>query len=149
MSADLHSEVITVITPPRTVQPCTAAQLAAEAGVSRRMIFLGLKVRRAGCEEMHRMIRDGSLSMNLAAVLVDLFPSHDDQRVVLAEFATLRPREWLGFARRVAALMNGENPRVTEPEPMGSGHRTALKPGSSANRLPSCADSNCHEGEAS
>lgn len=89
----------------RTVQPCTAAQMAAEAGVSRRMIFLGLKVHRAGCEEMHRMVRDGPLSMNLAAVMVDLFPSHDNQRVVLAEFATLPPREWLGFARRVAALM--------------------------------------------
>jgi hypothetical protein len=37
-------------------------------------------------------------------VLVVLFPIHDDQCAVLAEFVTLPPRRWLGFARRVAAL---------------------------------------------
>jgi hypothetical protein len=90
------------------VQACTsgdrAAQMAIEAGVSRRMIFLALKVRRLGCEEIHTMLRDGPLSMSLAAVLVDLFPNHDDQRTVIAEFPTLPVREWLGFARRVHEL---------------------------------------------
>lgn len=110
MSADLHSEpaiLKRLQDTPRTVQTCTAAQLAAEAGVPRRAIFQALKVRRKGCPELFDMVRDGTASLNLAVAMVDLFPSHDDQRVVLAEFATLPQRQWLGFARRVAALMKG------------------------------------------
>jgi hypothetical protein len=104
----VHPDAGPLRTTAKGVHACTAAQMAAEAGVSRRMIFLGLKVQRAGCAELHRMIRDGSVTMSLAAVLVDLFPNHDDQRTVLAEFATLPARQWLGFARRVAALMKGQ-----------------------------------------
>jgi hypothetical protein len=91
------------------VQPCTAAQLAAAAGVSRRMIFLALKVHRDGCAELQAMTIAGRATMNLAAVLVDMFPNHDDQRAVLAELPTLPKREWLGFARRVAALVKGDS----------------------------------------
>jgi hypothetical protein len=103
MSAALHPEAVTETTRP-AVQPCTAAQMAAEAGVSRRMIFLGLKVHLEACPELWQMVRDGSATMNLAAALVDMFPNHDDQRTVITEFSTLPVREWLGFARRVAAL---------------------------------------------
>jgi hypothetical protein len=93
--------------PPKPVQTCTAAQMAAEAGVPRRAIFQGMKVRREGCPELFQMVLEGKASMNLAVALVDMFPSHADQRTVMAEFATLPAREWLGFARRVAALTNG------------------------------------------
>lgn len=92
------------------VQHCTADELAAAAGVSRRMIFLALKVQRAGCPEVLQMVRADAMTMNLAAVLVGLFPSHDDQRTVIAEFATLPPRQWLGFAQRVSALTKGGLP---------------------------------------
>lgn len=135
MSAALHPQVVTVT----TRHPCTAAQMAAAAGVSRRMIFLALKVQRAGCEEMHRMLRDGSLSMSLAAVLVDLFPNHDDQRVVLTEFATLPPRQWLGFAQRVSALMG-----PARKHPQKQPHSIHPEAGALAMRLPSHANGKCH-----
>lgn len=113
MTAALHPEQVE--SDSTRVQPCTVDQMAREAGVSRRLMFLALKAHRGGCAELHGMMRDGSLTANLGAVLVDLFPHHDDQRVVLAEFATLPQRQWLGFARRVAALMAEETTPKTGP----------------------------------
>jgi hypothetical protein len=87
------------------VQPCTVEQMARQVGVSRRLMFLAMKAHRGGSDELRRAMKDGVLTVSLGAVLVELFPNHDDQRTVLAEFSTLPPRQWLGFARRVASLM--------------------------------------------
>jgi hypothetical protein len=78
--------------------------MAREAEVSRRLMFLAMKAHHAGCDELRQAMVSGSVTVNLGAVLVVLFPIHDDQCAVLAEFVTLPPRRWLGFARRVAAL---------------------------------------------
>jgi hypothetical protein len=88
-----------------TVQPCTVSQLCETSGVSRRMFFLAAKVQREACPDLWLMVRDGQATMNLAVSLVDLFPSHDDQRTVLRELETLPVRERLAFAKRVATLM--------------------------------------------
>jgi hypothetical protein len=111
----------------------TAAQICETAGISRRMFFLAAKVQREACPELWLMVRDGRASMNLAVSLVDLFPSHKDQRTVLREFETLSVRERLPFAKRVAALMKSRpvsvtgsplqrttsNPLLTEAKPSG------------------------------
>jgi hypothetical protein len=116
MSAALHPVDPNPIAPPHgsraseapdsiRVQPCTVEQMARQAGVSRRLMFLAIKAHRGGCDELRRAMVDGTVTANLGVVLVDLFPTHDDQRTVLREFRTLPPRQWLDFARRVAALM--------------------------------------------
>jgi len=117
MSAALHPDGGNTVVPPKSgraslhgeeidqVRPCTVHQMACSAGVSRRLMFLTLKAHRGGCDELRQAMADGRLTASLGAVLVDLFPSHDDQRTLLAEFATLPARQWLAFARRVAALM--------------------------------------------
>lgn len=111
----------------RKVQPCTIAQVCAAAGISRRMFFMATKVQREACPELWQMVRDGRVTMNLAATLADMFPHADDQRAVIAEFSDLPSRQRLGFARQVAALMTrgsspaepGANPAQTDSEPAG------------------------------
>jgi hypothetical protein len=162
MSADLHSvasaslspetrshgeEVVTVT----TQQQPSIAQLAAAAGVSRRMIFLGLRVHREGCPELVRLVIDGTVTMNLAVELVTLFPNHDDQRVAMAEFSSLPARKWLEFVRLLERMSREkETPSKTAPkvgrlnEPKNGAVQTPPKTGALAMRLPSGADSKCH-----
>ena len=105
-------------------------QLAAEAGVSRRLMFLAFKVKREGCAEMLEPIRVGTLSVSLAAQLVDMFPDHDDQRTVMAEFETLPPKQWLSFARRVRNVMDGnttESGGVSLEHPQNRGRSISPK----------------------
>jgi len=106
MSAALHLSAVADNT--AGVQACTVAELAAAAGVSRRLVFLIQKAHRDGCAEVFAAVLDGSLTGSLAAELVTLFPHHDDQRAMLAEFKTLPTRKHLAFARQVAAICRGE-----------------------------------------
>ena len=84
MSADLH---------------LTAQQLCTAAGISRRMFFNALKVRRNGCEELHDLVKSGGVSMNLALEVARF--DHAGQRLILAEFPTMKPRDRAGFVELV------------------------------------------------
>ena len=87
MSADLHP---------------TAQQLCAVAGISRRMFFNAMKVRREGCEELNDAVKDGSVTMNLALDLLAF--DHDGQRVILAELPSIKPRQRAGFVELVREI---------------------------------------------
>jgi hypothetical protein len=145
MSAALHPAQISShnLAPAGTVD-----SMARAAGVSRRLVFLVMKAHRGGCEEVRQAIVDGTLTGSLAAVLVELFPNHDDQRTMLAEFATLPRREWLGFARRVAALVAAE--KTPKPCPLNTPEVGAVSippnQGAFATRLPSRTDGTCYAG---
>ena len=91
MSADLHP---------------TALQLCAVAGISRRMFFNALKVRRNGCNELTDLVKAGDVSMNLA-LEVSRF-DHASQRLILAEFPTIKPRDRAGFVHRVRLINEQE-----------------------------------------
>jgi hypothetical protein len=91
MSADLHP---------------TAQQLCAAAGISRRMFFNALKVRRNGCGELNDLVKSGNVSMNLA-LEVSRF-DHAGQRLILAEFAAIKPRERAGFVERLRLILEQE-----------------------------------------
>ena len=77
----------------------TAQQLCAGAGISRRMFFNALKVRRNGCDELHDLVKSGDVSMNLALAVSGF--DHAGQRLILAEFPTIKPRDRAGFVERV------------------------------------------------
>ncbi|WP_426148623.1 hypothetical protein [Polaromonas sp. DSR2-3-2] len=79
MSADLHP---------------TAQQLCTAAGISRRMFFNALKVRRNGCEELNDLVKSGGVSMNLALEVARF--DHAGQRLILAEFPTIKLRDRAG-----------------------------------------------------
>ncbi len=116
-SADLHSP--------------TADQICKAAGISRRMFFLAQRVQKAACPELWRQIRDGDVSMNLAAALVE-FGNHDSQRMIMAEWADIPTRERLAFVKAVmeahlkvhgctatAEHDSTGNPAETDAEPSG------------------------------
>ena len=84
MSADLHP---------------TAQQLCTAAGISRRMFFNALKVRRNGCDELNELVKAGNVSMNLALEVARF--GHPSQRLILAEFQTIKPRNRAGFVELV------------------------------------------------
>ena len=84
MSADLHP---------------TAQQLCAAAGISRRMFFNALKVRRNGCDELNDLVKAGNVSMNLALEVARF--DHAGQRLILAEFPTIKPRDRAGFVELI------------------------------------------------
>lgn len=84
MSADLHP---------------TAQQLCAAHGISRRMFFNALKVRRNGCDELNALVKSGDVSMNLALEVARF--DHAGQRLILAEFPTIKPRDRAGFVELV------------------------------------------------
>ena len=84
MSADLHP---------------TAKQLCTAAGISRRMFFNALKVRRNGCAELNGLVQSGDVSINLA-LEVGRF-DRAGQRLILAEFPTIKPRDRAGFVALV------------------------------------------------
>lgn len=84
MSADLHPIV---------------NQICAMHGISRRMYFNALTVRRKGCEELFNLVRDGDASMNLALEIARF--DHESQRLIMAEFHDIKPRDRLAFVQRV------------------------------------------------
>lgn len=84
MSADLHP---------------TAQQLCTAAGISRRMFFNALTVRRNGCDELNALVKSGGVSMNLALEIARF--DYAEQRLILAEFPTIKPRGRAGFVALV------------------------------------------------
>ena len=91
MSADLHP---------------TAQQLCTAAGISRRMFFNALKVQRNGCDELHGLVKSGGLSMNLALEVACF--DHAGQRLILAEFPTVKLRDRAGFVQLVKLIHEQE-----------------------------------------
>ena len=91
MSADLHP---------------TVQQLCAAAGISRRMFFNAVKVRRNGCEELIHLIQSGGVTMNLALEVARF--DHAGQHLILAEFPTMKPRERVGFVERLRLILERE-----------------------------------------
>ena len=77
----------------------TAKQLCAVAGISRRMFFNALKVRRNGCDELNDLVKAGNVSMNLALEVARF--DHAGQRLILSEFPTIKPRDRAGFVELV------------------------------------------------
>lgn len=77
----------------------TAQQLCTAAGISRRMFFNALKVRRNGCDDLNDLVKSGAVSMNLALEVARF--DHALQRLILAEFPTIKPRARAGFVELV------------------------------------------------
>lgn len=73
----------------------TAQQLCDTHGISRRMFFNALKVRRQGCAELNAAVIAGTVSINLALSVVRF--DHQSQRVILAELPGIKPRQQAGF----------------------------------------------------
>ncbi|WP_309683033.1 hypothetical protein [Polaromonas sp.] len=107
MSAGLH---------PTAAPKCarvhqTAQQICDEAGISRRMFFQGQKVRRDGCAELWALIVSGDVPMSLALAVAQF--DHASQRLILAEFPTIKSRKRAEFLELVKLahaqeLANGE-----------------------------------------
>ena len=81
----------------------TADQICKLHGISRRMWFHALKVRRNGCDELNAAVKDGSVSMNLAIDLLTF--DHPGQRLILAELPCIKPRERTAFVEIVRAIV--------------------------------------------
>ena len=77
----------------------TANQICTMHGISRRMYFNAMKVRRNGCEELFNLVRDGGASMNLALEIARF--DHDSQRLIMAELHDIKPHDRLAFVRLV------------------------------------------------
>lgn len=88
----------------------TAQQLCTAAGISRRMFFNALKVRRNGCEELTGLVQSGGVSMNLALEVARF--DHAGQRLILAEFPTIKPRDRAGFVALVRLAHEQEKERA-------------------------------------
>jgi hypothetical protein len=80
----------------------TADQICKLHGISRRMWFNALKVRRNGCDELNAAVKDGSVTINLAFDLLAF--DHPGQRLILAELPSIKPRERAGFVEIVRAV---------------------------------------------
>ena len=87
MSAALHSP--------------TAQQICDATGISRRMFFNAVKVRRDGCAELLDQVQAGTVPMSLALDVARF--DHDSQRLILAEFHDVPPRRRAGFVALVWA----------------------------------------------
>ena len=88
----------------------TAQQLCAAAGISRRMFFNALKVRRNGCDELNDLVKSGDVSMNLALAVARFDPA--GQRLILAEFPTMKSRDRAGFVELVRLAHEQEKANV-------------------------------------
>ena len=75
----------------------TAEQLCKMYGIARRMFFNALKVRRNGCDELNSQVLNGNVSMDLALAVAQF--NHDSQRLILAEFPSMKPRARAGFVK--------------------------------------------------
>lgn len=63
------------------------------------MFFNALKVRRNGCDELNNLVKSGDVSMNLALAVSGF--DHAGQRLILAEFPTIKPRDRAEFVELV------------------------------------------------
>ena len=70
----------------------TVAEMAAHAGVSRRLMFQALAVHRYGCRELVKAAHDGVLAMKHCETIAKALP-HDEQRGWLAALPTMTPRQ--------------------------------------------------------
>lgn len=70
----------------------TMQQLATSVGVSRRLMFQALAVRRFGCPELVKAAHSGLLAMKHCETLARAMP-HDEQRDFLAELPSMTPRQ--------------------------------------------------------
>lgn len=70
----------------------TMQQLADQYGVSRRLLFQALNVRRYGCRELLQAAHDGLLAMKHCDTLAKAL-THAEQRAFLAELPTMTPRQ--------------------------------------------------------
>ena len=77
----------------------SAQQLCAAAGISRRMFFNALKVQRNDRNQLNDLVKSGNVSMNLALEVARF--DHALQRLILAEFPTMKPRDRTGFVELV------------------------------------------------
>lgn len=77
----------------------TAQQLCNAHGISRRMFFNALTVKRNGCDELNALVKSGDVVMNLALEVAKF--DHAGQRLILAEFPSIAPRKRAGFVRLV------------------------------------------------
>jgi hypothetical protein len=77
----------------------TSEQLCKLHGISRRMFFNALKVRRDGCDELNSQVLNGNVPMDLALSLAQF--DLDSQRLILAEFPSMKPRARAGFVKRL------------------------------------------------
>ena len=99
MSADLHPSV---------------EQLCGAAGISGRMFFNALKVRRNGCDKLNDLVKSGDVSMNLALEVAQF--DHAGQRLILAELPTIKPRDRAGFIACVRLAHEQERANVKRPQ---------------------------------
>lgn len=70
----------------------TVQEMAAHAGVSRRLMFQAIAVHRYGCPELVKAAHDGLLAMKHAETLAKALP-HDEQRGWLAALPGMTPRQ--------------------------------------------------------
>ena len=63
------------------------------------MFFNALQVRRNGCDDLNALVKSGNVSMNLALEVARF--DHAGQRLILAEFPTIKPRNRAGFVKLV------------------------------------------------
>jgi hypothetical protein len=83
----------------------TAEQTCAAIGISRRMFFNAVKVRRNGCPELVALVASGGASMNLALAVARF--DIQSQRLILEAFKDMKPRARLGFVELLAAAHTG------------------------------------------
>ena len=84
----------------------TAQQLCDAYGISRRMFFNALTVKRNGCDELNALVKSGDVVMNLALEVAQF--DHAGQRLILAEFPSMKPRDRTGFVRCVKLINEQE-----------------------------------------
>ncbi|MDZ4127587.1 MAG: hypothetical protein U1E02_25985 [Hydrogenophaga sp.] len=68
----------------------TVAEMAAHAGVSRRLAFQAIAVHRYGCRELVKAAHDGVLALMHCETIAKALP-HDEQREFLAELPNMTP----------------------------------------------------------
>lgn len=74
-----------------TVHP-TVQQIADTYGISRRLMFQAIAVRRYGCEELNQAAQLGVLALKHCETVAKTL-SHDDQREFLKQLPTWTPRK--------------------------------------------------------
>lgn len=101
MSANLHTTAAKSADLHLTVQ-----QICNIHGISRRMFFNALTVRRNGRNHFHALVKSGDAAMNLSQELTRF--DHAGQRLILAEFPSIKPRDRAGFVRCVKLIAEQE-----------------------------------------
>lgn len=98
----------------------TVQQLADRAGVSRRLMFQVINVRRYGCSEVIKAAGDGTLATKHCETLAKALP-HDQQRELLAVLPSMQPR----LRNEMLAIIRGDliyRERMAREANKGSSH---------------------------